>query len=485
MSVGFTQGASSSQTLMQHAGQKRKRGGDRATDNATQAVALNQVASTASSLRRTSSSVATLKAAAAKANLGHSASASASASSSAAAPLRRTPSSLKELQAKATKASLGQIASASSSGSASSAGASPYLARAKAATGKVSLSQMALTSPSASASSSKGTSSFHRPLPQKLVHIPLGKTSMSTSSATAATPFSSSSKATGSGGEASASVSANQLVRVPSRVLMPPPAPRLPTLKTKAITFSEEISLLLLSFLDPSSLEMMCHFEGWEKYADDKTLWDAFDAATLFPRLSIFDTAWWVKNFDLSAHGLTFGEFAPLDKRTEFPALTRLYEAVEMGLGVTILTVPAGLTFEKLKIFTQRPKLGKSPPWRDFDEDTTKGIEPIPTSYRVMLSNALIANSRSLSFGKQSSLVEKLGCTPPLTLETSLLIALTYVHNSVYLYCSSGGNYSYTRCEGEQHQVSGQGSQEGIVIEEENPFGNGPNVGMGARKKID
>jgi len=217
----------------------------------------------------------------------------------------------------------------------------------------------------------------------------------------------------------------------------------------------KEIITEIFKFLSPEELAKACRVcKKWNELGCNPSLWSAFDLKKLFPALKILDEKIWQKYADLSALGLSVNDTTPSDNRKIIPKLKRLFAflKIERGAGITLLTMPEGLSKEKLEEFAQSPKEGnptrfRANIWHSIDEREHEDIT-VDKTYRIAITNSVLEGSRNLSAIAQQELVNKIGCEMPKLLEVSTLAILTYISSPksspVRLY--SDNPWTYTRC---------------------------------------
>jgi len=203
----------------------------------------------------------------------------------------------------------------------------------------------------------------------------------------------------------------------------------------------------------------------WRRLASDATLWNDLDLRTISSSLKVFDELDWVTHFDLSSFGLDVTDTPSLDKRKTIPALKRCLSSlpIEGDAGITLLTIPKGLTFNKLVKLVESPKVGNIP---KFDViwaciSSKIGDIPVDKTYRIVITNNVFNKSRNLSVSDQKALVSKIGCEMPKVIEATVLLAVTFMVSEERLY--SDNPCTYTRC-AEQIR-SGQAAVGGFALD--------------------
>ena len=234
----------------------------------------------------------------------------------------------------------------------------------------------------------------------------------------------------------------------------------------------DELALRIFGFLSPEELgRASCSCREWRRLASDQSLWDAFNLKELYPGFNVIDEKVWEKHIELNALDIDATGAPSLDNRTLIPVVSRLSKQVEGGAGVTLLTIPKGLTFDKLLELPGAPARGLVS--KEFSEKF--GDIPVDKTYVVAITNAILANSRNI-YSEQEKLVNSLGCEMPRVLPVVALAVLTYVSSEkrIRLLPPSGpnceGSSIYTRCLDKLKQfdfnlVVGCFTQDGLIID--------------------
>jgi len=210
-----------------------------------------------------------------------------------------------------------------------------------------------------------------------------------------------------------------------------------------------EVSLNIFSYLSANELGRSCLVSRqWRTLASTSSLWNALDLRKLFPSLNVFNELDWEAHVDLSSLGLSIADAPPSDKRKEIPVLKRLLSSlsIEGNLGVTLLTIPKGLMFDKLVKLAGSPKFGHATNFKPIRNPTEMVFEDIIISvdktYRIVITNNVLSESQSLSVRAQENLVHTSGCEMPSILEAATLLVVTYMssqqrlYNDLFAYCS-------------------------------------------------
>ena len=234
-----------------------------------------------------------------------------------------------------------------------------------------------------------------------------------------------------------------------------------PAIETKNDTDSlnqqlpEEIILRVFGHLTETELAKsgeVCR--RWRRIASDVTLWNALDLRKFSPLLQVFDESDWLTHVNLPSFGLDVADAPPLDKRTTIPVLKRCLSSlpIEGNAGVTLLTIPKGLTFNKLVRLAGLPEVGNITQFRFiWNRILAKlGDIPVDKTYRIVITNNVFTGSRNRSITDQKALVSRIGCEMPKVLEATVLLVVTLMSSGKRLY--NDNPRTYTRC---LEQVSG------------------------------
>ncbi|NGX42003.1 MAG: hypothetical protein K940chlam7_00277 [Chlamydiae bacterium] len=156
------------------------------------------------------------------------------------------------------------------------------------------------------------------------------------------------------------------------------------------------------------------------------------DLRKFSPFLRIIDEAVWEEYADLPALGLSFEDAEPYDQLTTIQVLAKLFTSkkIDEKSGVTILTIPKGLNFRKLELFTDSPKKGNAIPF--YTDSSVLPVDtPVEKTYRIAITNSVLTGSQDLSIEDQITLVKTIGWKIPGILPVATLAYMTYI-------CSQG-----------------------------------------------
>ncbi len=163
--------------------------------------------------------------------------------------------------------------------------------------------------------------------------------------------------------------------------------------------------------------------------------------------LTFFDDADWREHFVLP-EGVSFDDLPPFNPVTALPTIHRhLSLSIEGDAGVTLLTLPRGLTFNTLVELANAPRLREGMKfsfiWDSFTE--AHGDDALSSTKRIVITNNVLNETRSKSAADEKVLVKDLGCHLPHTLEAAALCTTTFIATGVRLYNDSP--WTYTHCE--------------------------------------
>jgi hypothetical protein len=186
----------------------------------------------------------------------------------------------------------------------------------------------------------------------------------------------------------------------------------------------------------------------WHRLSSDPNLLNAAFTIT-FPSLSILDASRWAKCFgELSRHGLSVADEPPINPRTSIPILEQFSslpikklteeneegERIEKDAGITLLTIPKGLTFNKLVKMAQENDKVKFNPLRKSVRKFDIGDVEVDKTSRLLITNNVLEGSRDLSFEEQGKLEESFKCERPDALAALALVVTTFINSGKRLY---------------------------------------------------
>jgi hypothetical protein len=216
----------------------------------------------------------------------------------------------------------------------------------------------------------------------------------------------------------------------------------------------QEIFLSIFIFLRPEELESCCLVNHlWNRLASSDQLWRTFDLKKLFPAITIFDASEWALNFNQSRSGvmmedlgLTTNDLSGLDLRKTILNLKKnFFSKIKNEAGVTLLTIPKGLSLQKLKTLAGQ--------WREtsfypiaYDLLNHIGEIEVLQSYRIAITNAILSDSLNRSRDQQLEFVHERNCEVPKALEVATLLFVSFhafqkrLYRNTYTLCSDEVN---------------------------------------------
>jgi hypothetical protein len=237
---------------------------------------------------------------------------------------------------------------------------------------------------------------------------------------------------------------------------------------------ADELIFKIFAYLSATQLAKCAGISRtWKRVASDATLWNALDLRKISPSLKVFDESDWVTYVDLPSFGLTTKDAPRLDKRKAIPVLKRcLSFPVEGDKGVTLLTIPKGLTLNKLVKLAESPIKGNTTKFRyiwncisnkfgDIEVDKTYRIVITNNVLKVITNNVLKWN---LFPSNRETLLKRIGCEMPKLLEAAVLLVVTFMSSGERLY--NDKPKTYTRCSEVAcfQLIIGNFSQDGILV---------------------
>lgn len=235
-----------------------------------------------------------------------------------------------------------------------------------------------------------------------------------------------------------------------------------------ACSLPAEVMLQIFSNLSSIELCQSCLVNRqWRQLASDKSLRNNFNLEDFFPSLKVFDKAAWQKHIDLPSFGLTMEDRSSVDKQTLIPGLRQLFSSlsVEGDAGITLLTIPKGLTPNIAINLPGAPKI---------DHACLKLREirniPVEHTYTIAISNNVLEGSRNLSLSAQTKFASQKHCELPTALELVTLLVVTYLSSKERLYKAQCNDnlMTFARCIesiGDYPLVVGGFSSEGFNID--------------------
>jgi len=169
----------------------------------------------------------------------------------------------------------------------------------------------------------------------------------------------------------------------------------------------------------------------------------------LFPDAPVLNRPVWEQHIHLEQHGLIFEEGKeppPLTAR-EYIETEHMASEVEHGQRITILTLPMGLTFNKVIAFARAPKMGNSTKVKIWNPRIIAlyGDQEIAETITVVVTNGVFNNSRNIVVAAQEALVKGLKCEMPELVPFMAHIILSFIRSEADAPLRLFGPETYTR----------------------------------------
>ncbi len=172
----------------------------------------------------------------------------------------------------------------------------------------------------------------------------------------------------------------------------------------------------------------------------------------LFPEARVIGRDLWERHIDLQQHGLVFEEGKePRPTKRDYVEVRRMASEVERGQGITILTLPKGLTLNKIIAFAAAPKVGNSTLFRYVDPDVLRlyGDQSLEETVTVVVTNGVFYRSRDINVAGQEALVKSLKCDMPELMPFMANMILSFISSDPQeVLPFLGDDMTYTRCRG-------------------------------------
>ena len=196
----------------------------------------------------------------------------------------------------------------------------------------------------------------------------------------------------------------SQAVSLGQAVSLPPAIKARQRKASAATVLPDDLVSHALSFLSPEDLARasgVCR--EWNKLSAE--LWKDFDLKKI---CKVIDQAVWEKHVDLATLGLDASGAPAIDKRIAIPFIKRLSSQVEGNAGVTLLTMPKGLTLNKLIALAAAPKQGPATQFRYIWPRIVEelGNVAVDKTYTVAITNSVLKDSRNKSIDVQRALAQ-------------------------------------------------------------------------------
>lgn len=249
--------------------------------------------------------------------------------------------------------------------------------------------------------------------------------------------------------------------------------------------FTSKLNKLIFSFLSPCSLVNTGRVCGnWK--AITSPLLASFDVRKISPCLKVFEASDWIKYFP-KLEIVNWPDKQPIileeplhNPQVEFPFLEAYVahlnekQLIEENLGITILTVPLGLTMETFakhinSLDEQRPHLISL---SGLPGKITRSWMT-PTTDRLVITNHNLKETVLQSSEKRNKILTMNGFRSVYPIEATILLATTFFASGVRLYARESSSYSYVNGEYYGSELFiGNFSEEGFVCDVGTEFNN-------------
>jgi hypothetical protein len=189
-----------------------------------------------------------------------------------------------------------------------------------------------------------------------------------------------------------------------------------------------EITLLILEFLPKESLgtaQSVCR--EWNLLISSELLFDNEAIKREIPELEIFDKDDWKDCVDFTSLDFTVQQ-APKLNQSEIKDLKDFVKASKVATKskVTLLTIPKGLTLNKLISIAEQFKCGQVELkiWNRAIQEL--GNLAVNKTYRVAMTNSIVHNTVGLNIKQQEVVLRNMGCKIPEALPATALNVLKY-----------------------------------------------------------
>lgn len=165
----------------------------------------------------------------------------------------------------------------------------------------------------------------------------------------------------------------------------------------------------------------------WRLLASDSSLWNAAALKRQFPKLEVLDKELWQSVAFLRGLGLSLEDASPFDVET-YKVLKSLFAQlqVEGDAGIALLTIPKGLTLNKLVSLAQLSKRPDRPIKFDISK-VPQILRDLPTSKtcHVILTRASLQGMRGVTIESHNEILDLNGFKMIGALPGSALVILT------------------------------------------------------------
>jgi hypothetical protein len=205
-----------------------------------------------------------------------------------------------------------------------------------------------------------------------------------------------------------------------------------------------ELILSIFSYLSIKGLAISSLVsKKWRHMVSDPSICDIRYLTEIYPSFKVIDASDWAQHVNFREHELSTEDEPHIANRAWFISLLKQFSSlpIERKAGITLLTIPKGLNLNKLE------EIGRGLTHFGLSRLIKEAIGEIQVkkTYRILITNNVLEESRNKSITEQKALANGLGCTRPKVLEAVALLVMTYLVSKKRLYSDYllGG----TRCE--------------------------------------
>lgn len=184
--------------------------------------------------------------------------------------------------------------------------------------------------------------------------------------------------------------------------------------------------------------------------------WNSLDLTKIFPSVTLLTEYDWEGLVDVRAMGLDMNDLAPLDVRATIPIVKEALATLNIGLnagltpfqtskiqdneGVTILTIPRGLSLKTLLKISKFQLKGPKPLFAEISDYILGeiGDNKVQQSYRILIANSILQDTHKhvefLEYDTTSLGGGYDGFEVPGTLEATTLLVTTYMRSEKRLF---------------------------------------------------
>lgn len=194
---------------------------------------------------------------------------------------------------------------------------------------------------------------------------------------------------------------------------------------------NRDILLLVFRRLHPNDLLRVCKVcRLWNEVGSQDPLWRSFHISEVFSD-PVIDQRVWEHYIELEEYGLVFEKKGRLchENKQHYIDVDHMGSEVERGQRFTILTLPKGLSVNKIIAFTGATKQGNATQFEyinaKFIEDY--GDEELPETITIAITNGVFEGSRNESVAEHIVRVIRLKCEMPEVLTVMALAMMRFI----------------------------------------------------------